>query len=667
MIAPSNGATGSGSSSPTSRNPSCATGTSNPSGSTPPAATLVPVELPASVPIGGSYDARLHFNGTGAVEVRFTLHEPVTTLERFVQTAQGNDLGVVTDSPICEQIADMPVRPHGDRIMTIPLQQPGDVRRVTTETVLAPGVYPIELTLLGDRQRELDHLVTWLVATQGPATHRLRVAWVWSVRSPPLIRADGTTDPSVLADVKPGGRLDALAAALAVTTPIPTTLRIAPELAESWQRLASTVDPSLRTGAQELATAAAAPRNQVLAEPYVDVDRSAIVRSGLGDALTGPNGELVVGRTTLGATLGVRLDPSTAFVDSADATVVDQLTRAQSDRMLVRPSSLGPVDSASRFRTYAVPGSPIIAAQTDDDVLALLNGPQAPAARAQRALAALALIALQVPDDTRGVVLAPGDLPVSASVLRPFVAGLVQHPLLQPVRLEQWFDRVGLARDPDGEAVTRDLAPNDGAAAPVSAAHWRAANANLDDLRSLVGAGDPRVVRGERAMLVALAQGSDPAEVGAALDAIGSDAREFLSHISTPSRTVTLTARRSQIPLSFTNDTGRAVRVRVTLQSDKLLGSDGSTDISNLVDLPARPRNTTRLLGVQARTSGSFRVRVLLTTADRAIQGNTATITVNSTVFGAYGSWLTYGALAFLALWWAHHIWRTRRARSAPA
>jgi hypothetical protein len=66
---------------------------------------------------------------------------------------------------------------------------------------------------------------------------------------------------------------------------------------------------------------------------------------------------------------------------------------------------------------------------------------------------------------------------------------------------------------------------------------------------------------------------------------------------------------------------------------------------------------------VETRASGRFPVRVVLSSRDGAVQaGPPVTITVNSTVFGAFGSWLTYGALAFLALWWGRHIWTTRRA-----
>jgi hypothetical protein len=249
------------------------------------------------------------------------------------------------------------------------------------------------------------------------------------------------------------------------------------------------------------------------------------------------------------------------------------------------------------------------------------------------------------------------------------VAGLVRNPLLTPVTLEQWFDRVGNARDASGATVTRGLVEqNRPPISPITAAHWRGARANLDDLRSLVGSDDARVARGERALLVGLAQNGDRDVANAALDAIANDARAFLSRISTQARTVTLTARRSQIPLSFTNNTGRAVRIRVTLDSDKLLASDGSARITKLIDLPAKPRNTTSLFSVEARGSGRFLVRVVLSSPDGSIEaGPPATVTVNSTVFGAFGSWLTYGALAFLALWWAHHLWRSRRRRVAPA
>jgi hypothetical protein len=59
---------------------------------------------------------------------------------------------------------------------------------------------------------------------------------------------------------------------------------------------------------------------------------------------------------------------------------------------------------------------------------------------------------------------------------------------------------------------------------------------------------------------------------------------------------------------------------------------------------------------------------VTVTTVDgRVALGAPARVTVRSAVFSGVGGALTLGALVFLALWWANHLRRTRRARRAHA
>jgi hypothetical protein len=57
-------------------------------------------------------------------------------------------------------------------------------------------------------------------------------------------------------------------------------------------------------------------------------------------------------------------------------------------------------------------------------------------------------------------------------------------------------------------------------------------------------------------------------------------------------------------------------------------------------------------------------MRVSISSADGNLAvGAPAVITVSSAVFGSVGTFVTVGAVAFLALWWAHHLWRGRRRR----
>jgi hypothetical protein len=126
-------------------------------------------------------------------------------------------------------------------------------------------------------------------------------------------------------------------------------------------------------------------------------------------------------------------------------------------------------------------------------------------------------------------------------------------------------------------------------------------------------------------------------------------------------RTVTLTSRRASIPVSLENSTGRDVRVRVRLDSSKLKFPDGPEKVITL-----KPRNTTTTIDVETRASGTFPIRVLVSSADGALPLGRVRYTVRSTVVSGVGIFLTIGAGLFLAIWWLTH-WRKSRRRLLPA
>jgi hypothetical protein len=127
-------------------------------------------------------------------------------------------------------------------------------------------------------------------------------------------------------------------------------------------------------------------------------------------------------------------------------------------------------------------------------------------------------------------------------------------------------------------------------------------------------------------------------------------------------KTLTLTARRATLPLSFQNDTKRAgIHVRVHLDSPKLIFPDGP---NVLLDLPIG--HYTKAIHVEARASGTFTLTVTLESADGSVQlGPPTRVTIRSAVFSGIGIGLTIGALLFLAGWWGNHFRRSRRARRA--
>ena len=125
------------------------------------------------------------------------------------------------------------------------------------------------------------------------------------------------------------------------------------------------------------------------------------------------------------------------------------------------------------------------------------------------------------------------------------------------------------------------------------------------------------------------------------------------------SRTLTLTSRAGVVPLSFQNDTGQELPVRLRLRNDRLTFPDGNEQV---LDLP--PNNTTVQVRVTTSSPGSFPLLISVTSVDGRITIERTRITVRSSVVSGIGIALTATAGVFLVVWWVTHWRRSRRDRS---
>ena len=218
---------------------------------------------------------------------------------------------------------------------------------------------------------------------------------------------------------------------------------------------------------------------------------------------------------------------------------------------------------------------------SDDGLQRLLTGDATPALRAQRFLAGLSVVAFEQPAVPRAVVVVnPDDFDPPADLLRAALDGLQANPLLEPVTVGTAFDAHPLTTTPS--TPLRHLAEETPAAEPnITGAGYFRAEVRLAAFQQLVGNQDPRVARGDRALLVSVssawkgASGRNRARTE--LGQIDGAVDDFLAEIHLPNpSTITLTSRSGEIPLTFRNDTGQPVRVRVSLASDKLFFPHGS-------------------------------------------------------------------------------------------
>jgi Family of unknown function (DUF6049) len=616
------------------------------------------LEQPAWSALRADVPVKVRIEGDpNRLTVQWTMHNSVGTRSAFDDTVQGSRLGG---------------RRGGGQTVRVS-RMPGEAGVYTILGLSAPttsGVYPLEITLndaaTGVR---IDGFVSYIisvpaaVSATSPLGEPLRLSWVWPFAANPAYRPNGSPDPAVVNELRPSGRLGRLASLLASTdvpitvAPSPETLEAMSTLAETDQQVAASLH-ALRTGTRP-----------VLAGPYVPIDVPSLVAAGIK---TEVGSQLAVGGQASSSALMSPSDTRTISANPVDRDALNQLSLAGVDRVIVDPAQL---ESVSSRLTPARPfqlqsdGRTFTAAATDPGLTDLLTVGGAPALRAQRFLAGLATIQREAPGEVRGVVVEmpsgwSGDADTTTAA--SFVAhGLRGNPFVSIVGVASLFDSVQLQSRTNSRVplIRQVKEPARIAPAPVTARELRTASARLDAFRRLVPADDPRIKRGERALLVAMSsvwtgtQGRRRASQE--LGVIDSSVSQYVRLIRGPQQTtVTITARKASIPISFQNAGTQPVTVRVRLQSEKLFFPTGPDHVLTLA-----PHNTTARFAVETRASGTFPLVVTVSSADGAIVFQQTRFTVRSTVVSGVGLFLTLGAGLFLAGWWGNHYRRRRRGQ----
>jgi hypothetical protein len=123
---------------------------------------------------------------------------------------------------------------------------------------------------------------------------------------------------------------------------------------------------------------------------------------------------------------------------------------------------------------------------------------------------------------------------------------------------------------------------------------------------------------------------------------------------------ITLTSKEGQFEFIIVNENNYAVTVEVDMTSDKLdLPDSDPIDIA-----PGRKRVE---INVTTQTSGTSRVFVQLRTPDGLEISDVTQIRVNSTVFNEIALGITFGAIAFVVIYYSVRGIRRRRNRGQPS
>jgi hypothetical protein len=630
----------------------------------------------AWVDAGGELRLELDIDGVrnlSGVQVALTGYGAVDSRTAFEANLDGEDLG----SPlglVSVPIEALGTTASGTRLLQIGLQSPTGAREPSRLPLTATGVYPVSVELRDADNQVLAGFVDPVVVVE-PAPNdtpvvaeKLRVAWVWPLVASPAVLPDGSPDQQVTDSFRPSGRLGRQLAVLRGNSRVPVTLAPSPETLQAWDVLGES-DPSVASGPRTVRDVVGT--SQVLAGPFVPIDVPSLLAGNLSGAV---GDELQHGADVLGSLLETRPDPRTSLPGRLDTAALVRLADTGVDQMIVADTAL--VDREENL-TPAQPallqaeGRTVKAAVTDAGLTNVLSAPGVTGAlRAQRFLASLAVVALEAPALRRGVVVVnPDDLEAAASFYETVLDGLTDHPLLDPVTVDTFLADVPVATQADTDApVVRELLPIAPQPTPVAPSDWLETSARLEAFASLVPPDDLRVISGDQALLVALSEILGRDEAGRAqatgyLTRIRTSIDDFLGLIRVPDagRTITLTARTGELPITFLNETEETIRVRVTLRSAELRFPEGS---DQEIELP--PRSTTIEFPIEARASGTFPVELSVTTVTGAMQIQTTEIKVRSTFVSGVGIFLTVGAGLFLALWWGNDIRRRRKRRSDP-
>lgn len=545
--------------------------------------------------------------------------------------------------------------------------QDGGTTAAGTVSLTQFGVHPVEVQLEAADGSRLARIVTHLVRLPDPSdqTKTVFAGLVVPFGAPPTLKPDGSR---VLAD-RDRVRLQATANALVLHPTVPVTVAATPETLEGLAGTANLVDATSLDRLRRVAEKA-----QLLLEPYVSLDPSAWLASGLDNELSG---QQLIGAKVTTDRLGTAPTATTQLVGrDFSATSLARATASSTRQLIIPDGALAPLAPNQLTRTltrpFQVQSGPAnsAAVQVDDGLQAAFSRhPDDPVLAAHELLAELAMVFNDDPTSIQGVVLVPpAGFQATPEFLTALLDGLQEGaPLVVPTSVDALFRLVPMAGR-NGQAAGNDpvlLRPlTDRPVTPLRTyrKHLNDAEPLLGSLASMVGSNDRQVLDLGRQLLVSGSSQLSSTEQTQRIDNVAAIAARQLSLVQVPeNQTVTLTSDRSSIPLTVRNNLNRRVTVEIELQANKRLDFPAGRVVTYSLD----PISSTRLsIRTRTRGSGVSPVQITVRTPDGRVLHSTR-YKVQSTAISGVGLIITIGAAAFLVLWWFSH-WRQDRRRNRP-
>ena len=616
--------------------------------------TLVLIDQTPNIRLGVS-DFRLKLriaNANANDSIYVEVFKPVTSHQSLRNAITQGQLPAPNDSKLVVKVADLVTDSDRNTTVNVALQLEANKPRLDTLRIREPGVYPLRVSLQprSQLQDEDPRFLTWLTVYDPKNPPRpVSVAQLW--RIPP-------GDFSTAAATETSRRVLNNNARVLRSITGPMSVVVNATTLVSW-RAASTSESDATTFQQFVRDLSSDTRS-ILNAPYATIDPHQFLNTNL---VAVHRETVATGASILTDDFKLPIVATSSFVAAATEQSLHDLELQGIETVIVSSDALATLDSSLEFQKFRIRSTQLQALSTSKSPSAQLFASVGSATeRSQQFGAWLALLSRDHPGST--VVL---DIPVDAmtnpTTLRALQRILsIRNPFVNNVTTSTALRRSTQGTDTQGRPLVRSLSKLPPSAPKADLERAQALRVRLNGYAQLVG-DDKEISGAKRAFLDALAFNNSSAQASYHLDRVQSLVESLNQSVSVSNQTITLTSQRSEVPFTFTNTSGRALRVRVQLTSPRIK----QTRPNETFDLPAAPRNQTHLIQLEVNGSGEFPVDVTVSSPDGAVSIATSRITMNSTVFGAFGSWLTYGAIAFLAAWWIHHGWRKHRAKRRPA
>lgn len=610
------------------------------------------------------------------MQIGLQIHEGAETRSQLERSFQGSLGRVVSSDTIPVPIE---IGPGATEVITI--------EKPLSEIRFFSGgpddrVYPVRL-LVRAGKTSAPPVDTQMIFFNRPAPVPLRVVLVIPLHAPAVFDSRMEAESEALLRSVTGGRIAGLVDAIEAQPETSVTLAPSGLLLDDLSNIADGY--SIREGDDfgedsPHAVAAAliledirslasrAPSIQFISSPYAQANLAWLSR---GEMIGRARAQVQEGRSTIRR--AVTENPSGWVLPAMgviDEPVLSALKPLGVSGIVITASS------TARNRTPLTPAIPSeISAPAEDAVPALISDPgldtrlrapldSPPVIARQRFLAETAMIMLERPADSRVVAaVAPSTWAPDRSFLDGILLALAQSPWMRgvtpDVAVSQIEDR-SVARLLPAESM---LASGIDPPPQTYEASLQQARVAIDRYSEL-GPPETRLRNLERTLLIAESsdwwgsrrlqnRGSDFAE------SVQSSVKGEFEKIKAPApQTITLTSRTGVIPLVISTQTDYPVQVLIKLDSDKLNFPEG-TQIRSLLVPPAQ---TVRVPAV-AEASGTFPVRVVVSTPNSSLQLATTRLVVRSTAYNVVGVAITIGAGVFMLFGWVGGVLRRRVAR----